>query len=60
MPGFIRWIGLPDGRQGELDNGVATVWDGVVQQYHGLYDNLPDDVLRYLRQAGVLRIAHYD
>lgn len=61
MAGFIRWVDLPDGRQVELDNGTANVWrtDGTLQ-CHALYDNLPDDVLRYLRETRVLVTAHYD
>lgn len=60
MSGFIRWVDLPDGRQVELDNGVASVWEGQTCQWHGLYDNLPDDVLRTLREMRVLVAAHYD
>jgi hypothetical protein len=60
MAGFIRWVDLPDGRQVELDNGVATVWSCQTQVFRGLYDNLPKDVLRFLVDTRVLVHAHYD
>ena len=60
MAGFTRWVDLPGDRQVELDNGVATVWRGQTRVFQGLYDNLPEDVLKFLVTAKVLVHAHYD
>lgn len=62
MSGLICQIDLPDDWAVELDSnkGVGTVWRGEKQVFHGLYDNMPEEVLGHLCRLGILRRAHDD